>query len=67
MTDDSRVRNGNVALISGLGSNHGRHLEEGTMVRRGFNRMPLALRFALVVAIVFVVIFAQHVIHPAPG
>jgi len=36
------------------------------MVRR-FTRLPFGMRFCLVVGVVFVVIFAQHVVFPAPG
>jgi len=37
------------------------------MIARRFARLPFAMRFGLVVALVFVVIFVQHVLHPAPG
>ena len=32
-----------------------------------FSHLPFAMRFGLVVALVFVVVFVQHVLHPAPG
>jgi len=35
------------------------------MVR--FARLPFAIRFTVVVLVVFLVIFAQHVIHPVPS
>jgi hypothetical protein len=31
-----------------------------------FKRLPFAVRFALVLVLIFLVIFAQHVIFPAP-
>jgi hypothetical protein len=31
-----------------------------------FKRLPFAVRFALAIAVIFLVIFAQHVLYPAP-
>ena len=41
-------------------------IDQGASMIR-FARLPFAIRFTVVVLVVFLVIFAQHVIHPVPS